>query len=377
MAHAAGSADIYTTEYMENDLIPQAIERTCSPMCGEREETKPLITDERDTKQLGHGQYPRLLSRAGETNVVHYDKRSRKILTQMGFMFHVLIGMRAWKLVVLFFVSYIASYFIIGGIMWCSHDVSEFHGIHNYWEAVVFTGYTMTTVGFGNQYPTHPQSAIMPLFAVVFSLLMDAFWLGVIFARIATPRPLRHTILFSKHAVLYKHQQSCYTFSCRAVNLRVRYPWVDLNTKMTLSLYDHSTQSIQMHDLKISSDSSPFLDIPCELQHEITNDSPLLRFINNESNFDEERGEILVELNGQDPLTGNCMKKRFSYIADEIVRDFRFAGVLSDATQDRGYGVDLTKFHEIEPQPIYGSAGTIKNEQLESKITIPASALKQ
>merc|ERR1711865_971837 len=248
MDQPAGAADIFTTEYMDQRT---EYERACS-MCGTADEGKPLLVEDDDdnlSRQLGRGQYPRLVSRSGETNVVHFDKRSRKILGQTSFMFHVLIGMRAWKLVLLFFLSYIVSYFVIGAVLWFTHDMSEFHGIHSYLEAVVFTGYTMTTVGFGNQYPKHPESSIVPLASVVFSLLMDAFWLGVIFARIASPRPLRHTVLFSKQAVLYNtNERSCYTFSCRMINLRLRYPWIDLTIKMTLSIYDASTDSIVMEE---------------------------------------------------------------------------------------------------------------------------------
>ena len=126
--------------------------------------------------------------------------------------------------------------------------------------------YTMTTVGFGNQYPKHPQASILPLMSVVFGLLMDAFWLGVIFARIASPRPLRHTVLFSKNACLYQEegQVGC-TFCCRLVNLRVRYPWVDLSIHMSLVVFDRQTCSIKIVDLPVNCDSLPFFDLPHEV----------------------------------------------------------------------------------------------------------------
>lgn len=350
MDHPAGAADIFTTEYMDQR---SEYDRACS-LCSS-DESKPLLIEEDDddlSKQLGRGRYPRLVSRSGETNVVHFDTRSRKIFGQMSFMFHVLIGMRAWKLVILFFLSYVVSYFVIGAVLWFTHDMSEFHGIHTYLEAVVFTGYTMTTVGFGNQYPKHPESSIIPLLSVVFSLLMDAFWLGVIFARIASPRPLRHTVLFSKQGVLYNNEQSCYTFACRMINLRLRYPWVDLSAKMTLSTYDTATDSIVMEELKVVDEAMLFFDIPWEIKHQITNDSPLLPLIMAQGSFDKHRGEIIVELNGQDPLTGNCMKKRFSYCAHEILRDYGFVGIVSSPPDGSGYRVDLTRFHNVTPSII-------------------------
>jgi len=132
-------SDIYTTEYMEPGEYEKAMERTCSA-CQDTEQGKPLLDEARGEQQLGQGGYPRLVSRSGETNVHHYDKRSRRILSEMGFMFHVLIAMRAWKLVLLFFLSYLMSYLIIGSVLWATHDLSEFHGIETYWEAVVFIG---------------------------------------------------------------------------------------------------------------------------------------------------------------------------------------------------------------------------------------------
>jgi len=346
---AAGG--IYATEYMDS-----GDDRTCGlPFCPEDAPLLPAANREIvESKLLGAGQYPRLVSRGGETNVVHYDTRSRKILGQMGFMFHVLIGMRAWKLVLLFFLSYLTSYLILGGILFLTHDTSpksnDFHGVHTYWEAVVFMAYTMTTVGFGNQYPKHPQASILPLMSVVFGLLMDAFWLGVIFARIASPRPLRHTVLFSQNAVLYKSgNDQRYTLSCRLVNLRVRYPWVDLSIKMSLVLFDQANMKLKVIDLKTDEECSPFFDLPYEVNHVVTNDSPLARLVDNKELFEVERGEVIVELNGQDPITGNCMKKRFSYISNEIVQDATFTGVLRElnSNDEEGYEVDLTKFHDM------------------------------
>jgi len=358
MAVPSGSADIFTTEYMDEYDSASSYERSCASMCGNPDETRPLLPDDDESSgfTLGRGGYPRLVSRSGETNVVHFNSRSRKILTQMGFMFHVLIGMRAWKLVILFFMSYIVSYFVIGAALWYSHDVSEFHGIHSYLEAVVFTGYTMTTVGFGNQYPTNPTASILPLASVVLSLLMDAFWLGVIFARISSPRPLRHTVLFSKQAVVYPaSEQACSTFACRMINLRLRYPWVDLSVSMTLSLYNEATQNFEMYALPVQEGGTIFFDLPWEIRHLLTNDSPLQQAICNPGDFDRRRGEIIVELNGQDPLTGNCMKKRFSYCANEVLRDRRFVSIVTSSDSAEGYSVDLTQFHNTEEHGTYGA----------------------
>jgi len=341
-------SNIYATEYIDGGN-----EVACpGGFCGERD---ALLADcpPNPNCAVNGGQYPRLVRRDGETNVTHKDTRSRQVLTQWGFVFHVLIGMNAWKLVLLFFLSYIASYFVVGAAIWCAHGAKGFHGVKSYWEAVIFTGYTMTTVGLGNQYPKDNIGNILPIFAVVFGLLMDAFWLGVIFARIASPRPLRHTILFSKRAVLVTEPgDSCSTFQCRLVNLRVRYPWIDLSIVVTLALWDEEHQMIVMKNLQVANEAAPFLDCPWMLRHRVNDDSPLKEILADPSKFENQRGEIIIELNGQDPLTGNCMKKRFSYVASEIFRDYKFVNVMKTdkhAKDTCEYVVDLTHFHDLEP----------------------------
>jgi len=344
--------EFYTTEYM----APWTHEKMFKSVFGGAEE-QPLLEADSVEKQLGQGGYPRLVRRTGETNVTHYETRRRRVLSEMGYTFHVLIGMRPCKIVSLFFLSYTLAYLILGGVLWSLHDVTEFHGIDNYWEAVTFIGYTMATVGFGNQYPKAPQSSILPLLAVVFALLLDAFWLGVIMARIGSPRPLRHTLLFSKYAVLYDAGHSSFTLACRMVNLRVRYPWVDTKITMSLAVYDSSEDKCPPHmfDLPIRDSAELFMDLPWEICHQVTNDSPFLRFVTErvggESTFSQERGEIIVEVWGTDPLTGNSVNRRFSYCANEILRDHGFVGILRDCSRDggTGYEVDLTRFHDVLP----------------------------
>lgn len=359
-------SNIYATEYIDGG------QQTACPAycCGERQ---ALLADTPPDPScaLGQGDYPRLIRRDGETNVTHKDTRSRQVLTQWGFVFHVLIGMNAWKLVLLFFLSYIASYFVVGAFIYWSMDkdrFTDYEGIKSYWEAVIFTGYTMTTVGLGNQYPKSRIGNVLPLFAVVFGLLMDAFWLGVIFARIASPRPLRHTILFSKRAVLTTEPgDGCPTLQCRLVNLRVRYPWIDLSIRIFLSTWDPEAQDIVMENLQVHNDTEPFLDMPWILCHRVTEESPLKGMLSSPTKFDEQRGEVIVELNGQDPLTGNCMKKRFSYVANEIFHNYKFASAMTTTGAHAKddvceYLVDLSKFHDIVPaSQAYGAVATITN----------------
>jgi len=303
--------------------------------------------------QAGPGGYARLVGRDGDVNIGMADTRRRRILGTLSYGFHTLIGMRAWKLIALFFTTYILTFMTFGLIVYITQisGKAEYRGVDNYFDAVIFVGYTMTTVGFGNQYPHAADASIVPLLTVLLSLLLDAFWLGIIFARISSPRPLRHTILFSKFAVVNTIPGDAHnTLRFRFTNLRVQYPWIDLQLSLRLATWDPNTQNIRMRTLDISNEAAPFMDIPWVVEHEITPESPLYLLLTQPDTFSGQRGEVIVELDGQDPLTGNCMKTRFSYIADEIYRDHELVNILRLGGKDNmEYRADLTQFHSIQP----------------------------
>jgi len=343
-------SNIYAIEYMDGTSKHCNEYASCDIFGINEKEALLSAQEQQPDGALGKGNYPRLVGRDGESNVTHKDTKVRRVWNEAGYIFHVLIAMPAWKLVCIFFFSYISAYLVIGAIIYMTHGAHSFHGVTNYWDAVMFTGYTMTTVGFGNQYAETPNSNVLPMASVILGLLMDAFWLGIIFARISSTRPLRHTILFSKDAVIFTEPGEGFsTFACRLVNLRMRYPWVDLSVALTLATYDADKGTVNMEKLKVGDNTTPFIDTPWVVHHRIINDSPLAAILSSPTAFDEKRGEIICELNGQDPLTGNCMKKRFSYCANEIFSNSNFVNVVSTSENGEGYEVDIAKFHDRVP----------------------------
>lgn len=331
--------NIYATEYVDYGA------------CGD-----PLDVESQEpihAGQAGPGGYARLVGRDGDVNIGMSDTRRRRILGTLSYGFHTLIGMRAWKLIALFFTTYIFTFMFFGCIVYLTQisGKAEYRGVDNYFDAVIFVGYTMTTVGFGNQYPHAADASIVPLLTVLLSLLLDAFWLGIIFARISSPRPLRHTILFSKYAVVNMQPGDVHnTLRFRFINLRVNYPWIDLVVTLRLATWDPLKQAMRMRRLELSNECEPFMDIPWTVEHEITPESPLMLLLAQPDSFSGQRGEIIIELDGQDPLTGNCMKTRFSYIADEIYRDHELVNILTlGGKNNMEYRADLTQFHAIKP----------------------------
>ena len=67
------------------------------------------------------------------------------------------------------------------------------------------------------------------------------------------------------------------------------------------------------------------MDLPVYVTHRIDGLSPLngLRL----DQMAEQRGELVVEIEGYDPVTGGPVKRRFSYVASELFVDHEYCPV--------------------------------------------------
>lgn len=86
-------------------------------------------------------------------------------------------------------------------------------GLASIREAYLFSLETMTTVGYGtNDYLFGTCWLMLPVLSVqaFIGLLIDAFLIGVLFARISRPQTRASTVLFSKHAVIRRVRQEAY-----------------------------------------------------------------------------------------------------------------------------------------------------------------------
>merc|ERR1711907_916840 len=89
-----------------------------------------------------------------------------------------------------------------------------------------------------------------------------------------------------------------------------------------------------------------FMDIPSYVTHYITPSSPLYNL--SKERMVQEFGEVVIEVEGFDPITSGGVKKRFSYVAEEIFVGHAFYDVLS--LDNHGcYIVNVGDFHRTKP----------------------------
>lgn len=321
-----------------------------------------------DTNEACHAeadiQYPRLVQRDGATRVSlkeskHGSRSTRRSLYCAGLSstFQTMINWDFPRIVLAFFATYSFAFLVFGLMIYAQNgSTDDFVGVnHNLLHCMAFAAITISTIGYGDQAPANEAGSIIPVVAVLCGILMGCFFTGLITCRLFNPRNLTNTLLFSNRAIISSKlddargglcKQDCpRMFECRMVNLRHGLPW----THCYIQVYYVAFRSHRpvFENLKVTNQDVPvFMDLPWYIIHEITPESPLYNL--SLEDLATERGEIVVEIEGCDPLAGNGMKKRFSYVAAELFVEHQFYDVLS-LDSDGSFVVDLTDFHRTKP----------------------------
>ena len=272
----------------------------------------------------------------------------------MDALFHTMISWQLSTLILVFVLSYIFAFIFFGVAIYVQDQFAEVAMFHdqelNLLEAVFFTGFTMCTVGYGDNYPRNESASLIPTASVLAGILLHAFWIGLIVCRLSDPRTLTHTILFSNRAVIRHPSELCQSsepsrlFECRLINLRTGASWVEARIYMYYVSWK-SGRPVFRELTVLNENVPPFMDLPWSVSHVISPESPLYRL--SVQQIAAERGEVVVEVEGLCPLTGNGMKKRFSYIASELFPDHVFHDVLSLDSSNK-FIVHLDDFHRTK-----------------------------
>jgi len=266
------------------------------------------------------------------------------------------------QLVILFFLSYIISYILFGSIIWLEIKYGPQHqiysGVDTIEQAIYFAAFTMTTVGYGNQYPdaTHTGwPSLTPVLAVLCSLLMDCFWIGLIYSSIAQPRSLKRSILFSALAVMRpvavdRLEGMPYVaagsrcIQLRVINLRgTEFQTVDPSLRLYFAKWDIEENFLRFHQLKIENSIMPFMTLPWTITHVIDERSAL--WGETPSSLQQTGGEIIAVWEGTDPISGSQVRYNHSYIGEEVIAGHKLADVVSYGI-DGFLEVDVAKFHD-------------------------------
>jgi len=360
------SEEIWVTEYNPQYGTCCGVRNPCAA-----KEDAPLENEKASSEREA---YPRLVRRDATPAVIITDEPGRSRGPSLQACFHAVVAWPNWKLGLGVVISCLIPWTITATIYYVLDKLNvvasmgpDGYQTDDSWSTSFFlTAYTATSVGYGEDRPgttSEYLGTMFPLTSYHLQILINAFWLAVMIGRITYGEPLSHTVLFANRAVMQETASRGRMFQCRFINLRTKFPWVDVRVQMFYISFDTKGSHVTKKPLLLEEytgkgrgewdDASaeclpPFMDVPTYVTHYIPKGSILDMTVDE---MTEQRGEVAVMIEGYDPCTGHAVKARFSYIANEIFENDEYTRVLS-LSNTGAYEVDLSKFHCTQAQSV-------------------------
>lgn len=208
-------------------------------------------------------------------------------------------------------------------------------------DAFHFSVQTLATIGYGGMTPQGIWGDLIVAFESWFGILTVAFLTGVVFAKFARPST---RILFSRNAVIYKHNGSpCFVF--RLINQRGSNV-LEAKISATLLLEETTPEgdSIRkLHDLKLQRNFHPLLQMSWQVIHEINKDSPLYGMHPNTSQHRFFR--VIVSMSGVDGVLMEKTHACYFYENEHIHWNAKLVGILR-SNDNKQLLIDVQHFHD-------------------------------
>ncbi|XP_050540469.1 G protein-activated inward rectifier potassium channel 3-like isoform X2 [Daktulosphaira vitifoliae] len=310
-------------------------------------------------------QYRRVVFKQGDCNVVQgkVAKRRRKYLQDI---FTTLVDAQwRWTLLV-FSMNFMLSWLGFAAVWWLialNHgdlDVAMKTNNSN-WEPCVREMYSFTacflfsvetqhTIGYGSKHTTEecPEAIFVMCLQSIVGVMIQAFMVGVVFAKLSRPKKRTQTLLFSRNAVICQRDGIlCLMFrvgdmrKSHIIEAHVRAQLI--KKKVTL---EGELLPFHQYELKVGGDGVEdriFFIWPTTIVHKITPDSPL--YMLSAADFLREKFEIVVVLEGVIESTGMTTQARSSYLPNEILWGHRFETLVSYKKETGEHEVNYSLFN--------------------------------
>ncbi|XP_041978729.1 G protein-activated inward rectifier potassium channel 3-like isoform X2 [Aricia agestis] len=306
----------------------------------------------------------RVIFKHGDCNVVQWNvaKRRRRYLQDI---FTTLVDAQwRWTLMV-FALSFILSWLLFALIWWliifthgdltpptnssepfvpCLNNVNSFTG------CFLFSVETQHTIGYGSRTTNEecPEAIFVMCLQSIVGVFIQAFMVGIVFAKLSRPKKRAQTLLYSRHAVIcLRDGQLCLMFrvgdmrKSHIVEAHIRAQII--RRKVTR---ENETLPFYQQELKVGADGEEdrlMFIWPMTIVHKINENSPLYNL--SASDMLKEKFEIVVMLEGVIESTGMTTQARSSYLPSEILWGHRFETMVSFRKETGEYEVDYTRFN--------------------------------
>lgn len=325
-----------------------------------------LLLKYRNARYAARRVRKRVIFKHGDCNVVQWNvaKRRRRYLQDI---FTTLVDAQwRWTLLV-FALSFILSWLLFALIWWliifthgdltpiplteqreppvpCLNNVNSFTG------CFLFSVETQHTIGYGSRTTNEecPEAIFVMCIQSIVGVFIQAFMVGIVFAKLSRPKKRAQTLLYSRNAVIcLRDGQLCLMFrvgdmrKSHIVEAHIRAQII--RRKITR---EGEVLPFYQQELKVGADGEEdrlMFIWPMTIVHKINEKSPLYNL--SASDMLRERFEIVVMLEGVIESTGMTTQARSSFLPSEILWGHRFETMVKFRKDTGEYEVDYTRFN--------------------------------
>jgi inward rectifier potassium channel len=209
--------------------------------------------------------------------------------------------------------------------------------------AFFFSAHTLTTVGYGNMFPTGAAANTIAALEALIGLLLFAIATGLLFGRFSRPSA---RIGFSDRMIVAPYQEGT-SLQFRVVNRR-RNNMINLQARMMLMTVDFIGDRLQRRYLPLELERAEvlFLALTWTLVHPIDENSPLRG--KTAADLEKLQAEVLIMISGFDDTFSQTVHTRYSYRYDEVIWGAKFAPAF-EIGEDGDLVIEVDRVSRIEP----------------------------
>ncbi|XP_069174690.1 G protein-activated inward rectifier potassium channel 4 isoform X1 [Procambarus clarkii] len=318
------------------------------------------------SRLMSSGTRQDIIRKNGDCNMTYANLKKRRS-RYLQDLYTTLVDVQwRWTLLV-FFLGFIISWLIFAFIWYmiikvhgddqeildhtpCVQNVRGFTG------SFLYSIETQHTIGYGFRYATEecPEAVFLMCIQSITGVILQAFMVGVVFAKLTRPKQRSNTILFSRNAcICLRDSKLCVMF--RVGDMRKSFIiGASVKAQVLRKRRTEEGEEIPYHqyDVKVGNDDGSenlFFIWPMTIVHIIDENSPFF----NMSALDlmNEKFELVVYLEGTTESTGNTMQARYSYQPSDVLWGHRFENLVYFDKASDNYVVDFREFNKTREIP--------------------------
>ncbi|XP_017888093.1 uncharacterized protein LOC108629754 isoform X2 [Ceratina calcarata] len=224
------------------------------------------------------------------------------------------------------------------------------YNIFSFTSCFLFSIETQHTIGYGSRSTTEecPEAIFVMCVQSIAGVMIQAFMVGIVFAKMSRPKKRTQTLLFSTNAVICQRDgELCLMF--RVGDMRKSHIiGAAVRAQLIRSRTTKEGEVLSQNQLELSvgtdgQNGNLFFIWPTTIVHKINAESPFYNM--SAEDMLTQRFEVVAILEGTIESTGQTTQARSSYLPQEILWGHRFEPMVMYSKERQGYEVDYSLFN--------------------------------